>query len=274
MRATELTDIGMGLRLSSADLAASGSEEIADLVYRHGVLVISDVRLDNEAYVEFVTRFGDPAEVFPAVHQAPGCRYVRLQSNIPGHGVSAGGTYWHSDGPFQDPPTRLTFLLCDEAPDHGGRTLFADTRFAYERLPEALRDLVADRTGYFPCRRMTEANLRAARLINADAVSEEEAARQLAKLRDVSLPLVRKHPHTGRPALYLNQRWLRSIDGLSEQDSERVLKALYDTVTDEQYLYAHSWTAGDLVIWCNDSVLHKAIPAPAGTRKVTRRITV
>jgi taurine dioxygenase len=274
MRTEELTGIGMGLRLSGADLPGLGTADVEDLVHRHGVLVFSGVRMDDEAYVEFATRFGEPAEVFPALHQAPGSRHIRLQSSIPGYGVSAGGTYWHSDGPFNDPPTRLTFLLCDEAPPSGGRTLFADTRFAFERLPESLRALVEGRTGFFPCRRLTEANLRTARLIDAGAVSEEEVVRQLAKVRDVSLPLVRVHPRTGRRALYLNQRWLRSIDGMSEQDGERLLKSLYDVVTEERYLYAHGWTVGDLVIWCNDSVLHKAIPAPAGTRKITRRITV
>jgi taurine dioxygenase len=228
----------LGLRLPAGDAAG-----LPALLSEHGLLVLEGSALDDCALVEFARVFGEPAPV--GSYRTQASPHVRLQSNVSGLGAVSTGGYWHADGPLEDPPCRATLLICDEAPGAGGATLFADMRAAYERLPDELAARVATLRGRFPCR---------------------------GRPRHEH-PLVRSHPVTGRHALYLNEHWLRGVAGLSAEASRAILDALYAVATDPRFVYEHRWRPGDLLVWDNAIVLHKATPAPIG-RKVTRRVTI
>jgi taurine dioxygenase len=83
--------------------------------------------------------------------------------------------------------------------------------------------------------------------------------------------VVRSHPRTGRPALYLNQQWLREIQG---KPDGALLERLYATATADGNVYRHHWLAGDLLLWDNAAVMHRALPPAPGSLKTTRRITI
>lgn len=264
-----LTDIGLAARVTvpfaDADLDPRLPGQVLALLDQYGVLVLTGLDLDNERYSTFAGAFGLLERVFPLAHADPTHPFIRLQSNQDGVGVAAGGEYWHADGPLTELPTALTFLLCEQAPADGGETLFADMRRALQLLPADTRDRVAGRLGWYPCREIALREMREA------GIGQEEQDRKLAELTDLTHPIVRTHPRTGRPALYLNQQWLREIQ---DEPDGALLQQLYDLATAPANVYRHRWRHGELLLWDNAAVMHRALPPAAGSAKTTRRITI
>ncbi|MYV66558.1 hypothetical protein GT043_11535, partial [Streptomyces sp. SID2131] len=271
MRTTELAGSGPGLRVDDPATAPPGA--LRALLWEHGVLHLPRFPRDPEALTTLARSFGEPQTVFPAGHRVPGQPHVRLQSNVRGLGANAGGQYWHADGSFVPDTPLVTVLTCDEAPDAGGETLFADLRAGYDALPGALRAEVDGLDGGFPCRRIAEQDMRRATAMRTVVLSEAERNRKLAELTDFVRPLVAAHHTTGRRALVLNEYWLRDVPGRTPEEGRRLLDLLYGEVTRPDRVYRHRWSVGDVLLWDNASVLHKALPAAPGRRKITRRIT-
>ena len=264
MTAQPLTGFGLGLLIYYPGQYAPA--DFPSLLDEHGILLIRGLSLDGAGYCAVAAEFGELEPVFPAAHQEPGEPFIRLQSNV-GVGVSSGGEYWHADGPITEVPTAVTLLLCQEAPAAGGETLFADMRRAYSTLDGGLRGRIEERRGRYPCR---EIGLREMRLAG---IPEDEQRSKLGSLRDLHHPIVRRHPHTGRKALYLNQQWLEGFED-DPADDEGLLPPLYAHATRDDNVYRHRWLPGDLLVWDNASVMHRALPPGEGSRKITRRITV
>ncbi|GAA3347148.1 hypothetical protein GCM10020358_60800 [Amorphoplanes nipponensis] len=262
------------LRLEAVTAATRDRDRVRALLRRHGVLHLTGFTGGDGGLTELAGWFGRPDVVFPREHQVPGRPVLRLQSNVPGLGANAGGQYWHADGSYAEVPTEVTLLHCIEAPAASGETLFADMRAAYRALDPELRELIDGRTAFYPCRRIAARSMAVASAMKTVRMSPEEQRSKLAELRDVHRPLVREQPDTGERALHLNERWLRTIDGLDEARGARVLSRLYATATAPQRLYRHRWTVGDLLIWDNYAVMHKAVPVAGAGRKVTHRATV
>ncbi|WP_369359742.1 TauD/TfdA dioxygenase family protein [Streptomyces sp. cg2] len=279
MLMTGLTAFGLGLRVEGFAPSSYGNGTLAGstvraLLREFGVLHFVGFPLDNDVYGNFASWFGNPEPVFPAEHQVPGYPQMRLQTNIRGLGANAGGQYWHADGSFLKIPTSVTLLLCEEAPADEGETLFADMRRAYEVLPDPVRESVTELQGSYPCRQIADRDMQRAVAMKTAPLSEEDRRRKLDQMSDFTRPLVTEDTVTHRRALHLNQHWLRSIEGRSETESAETLELLYSTATAASNVYRHRWTVGDLLVWHNTLVMHKAIPARAGQRKVTRRITI
>lgn len=272
MRLGSLTGTEFGLRIEGyPDRCSEG--ELRDLLERHGVLLFPGFGADIRQLVRFAEQFGEPEPVFPQAHQVPGHPTVRLQSNVGGLGASAGGHYWHADGPLNDSPTAATVLHCVVPPDHGGDTLFADMRAAFAALPSDTRAQAANHRGYYPAKDIARRDIERACLMRTAIIPAAEKEAKIASLRNLYHPLVRRHLTTGEPALYLNEHWLASVEGLTEIEGNRLLWQLYRAATHEENLYRHSWTFGDLIVWDNALVMHKALPVRHGGRKVTHRIT-
>ncbi|MCF1594967.1 TauD/TfdA dioxygenase family protein [Streptomyces muensis] len=276
---TGLTEYGLGLRIDGFSPAGSGPGNLARptvraLLREFGVLHFTGFPDDNDAYSAFAHWFGRPEPVFPAEHQVPGHAHMRLQTNVRGRGANAGGQYWHADGSFAEVPTSVTLLYCEEAPQDEGETLFADMRRAYLLLPDAVRESLPGLLGNYPCRQIAARDMERAVMMRTVTLSEEDRRRQLDHLYDFTRPLVAEDPETGRRALHLNQHWLSDVVGKPDSESRELLGLLYDTATAPSNVYRHRWTAGDLLVWDNASVMHKAVPAPRGQIKTTRRITI
>ncbi|MFJ9461550.1 TauD/TfdA dioxygenase family protein [Kitasatospora sp. NPDC101447] len=273
MRTTELTDFGLGLRIDGFEPGSHSPRMLRTLLWEYGVLHLTGFPRDPAEFSGLARWFGEPETVFPAEHRAPGHPEVRLQTNVRGLGANAGGQYWHADGSFAPTRSLVTLLTCDEAPQEEGETLFADLRAGYADLPEELRAEVSGLNGGFPCRQIAEQDMRRATAMRTVVLSEEERRRKLAELTDFVRPLVATHHATGREVLVLNEHWLRDVPGRSPADGRRLLGLLYGTVTRPANVYRHRWAVGDVLVWDNTSVLHKAVPAAPGRRKITRRIT-
>jgi len=255
-----LTPFELGIRLDLPPLSsASGFAAPIKRLNDCGLLLFKGMAADPQALLAMARGFGDLEDVRPPEHRLGHFVNVRLQSNIEGVGVRGGGTYWHADSPWYDPPAAATLLLCVEAPDQGGETTFVDMRAALRALPPDLRSCVDSAIGHYPCRQ----------IIDAEYIADPVLVGQM---HDIKRPLIRRHPVDGTPALYLNEKWLACIDGLEAAQSGSVLRRLYAFVDDFEQRYTHRWEPGDLLVWDNSVVCHKASPSCEGSRKITWRV--
>jgi len=159
----------------------------------------------------------------------------------------------------------VTLLLCLEAPNQGGGTEFVDAAALYDDWEPPERAWLDTLVGVFPNRSTLAADLRAMRL---------ESSEMLARTQDTEHSVVRIHPYTGRRAVILNEVWMRSLRGMTQEEAVPVLRGLAARVEASPRRYSHRWAVGDLLVWDNHRVLHRAAPIGAGATKVTVRARV
>jgi taurine dioxygenase len=275
MRTEELTDFGLGLRIHDLDRNRSGAldstNELRRLVYEHAAVLISDAftGMDNDSYAEFASRFGAPCPVLAARRRADGHPCVERLTVVP----SKNNTGWHQDlveVPGQSP---ITFMLCDEAPTENGETLIADMRAMIDGLPAVLRTELEGYTGYYPLLDSIEQDMRLAGALESKGWSADEFAKRMAHVRNYTMPLVNRHPITGRKTLSFNEWHRPHITELVKADGDQLLDTILAAATSETNVYRHRWRVGDLLIWDNSLTMHTAVRVGAGT-KVHRRIIV
>ncbi len=230
------------------------------------VLVLRGSSLSTEEQLELTAIFGDTIEPWDRHHKHPGEQRVQVITNAGRDSVDykTSTLYWHSDQSFTLAPSRYTVLHAIRVPSFGGRTLFVDTRGAYDAMNSHLRrdvrDLFASHSfGYIM------AGLTAKR-ISCQAADEDRR-----KYSDVIHPIVRLQPETGRYALYLSELCVSGVEGLSETESRGILDALYAETLVSQFIYAHQWQTGDTVIWDNAALMHRAEDIPVHMPRVFHR---
>ena len=215
----------------------------------HSVLVIRHQRLSPAELLAAVRQFG---EVFPqhnsrfALPECPLIHYISNQDRYPDGRRYIPGEGYHTDHSNAERPPKATVLHAVQLPDRGGDTQYVNMCCAYDDLPAA-----------------TKARISSARAIHVyqSRFSERKlmGLPQTAKVPDaVTHPLVRTHPETGRKALYLNPIRTEGIVDMAENEGLRLLADLLAHATQPQYQYRHRWQAGDVVMWDNRCLLHKA----------------
>lgn len=219
----------------------------------HHVVVFPDQALTREQQYGFIANFG---EIEPhASRNSQGKRYAvaHVISNLDANGnpvdrsSSPVSNYrWHTDKAYYAVPPMLTALYAVELPPRGGDTEFANTAMGYAALPEETKRRIARLRVVF----RWGAGARQSGSFPAEA--------ELRERPPVDHPLVRTHPETGEKALYLgNHAW--HILGMPEAEGAALLAELLEHTTRPQFVYAHRWRKGDLVMWDNRCLLHRAV---------------
>jgi alpha-ketoglutarate-dependent 2,4-dichlorophenoxyacetate dioxygenase len=167
---------------------------------------------------------------------------------------------WHSDSSFEKPAARYSMLHAVAVPDKRGNTEFADTRAAYDALDPDLVARVA------PLRAVHSALYSRFMLGDTDYTDEQRAV-----LPPVEWPIVRTHP-SGRKLLFIGAHCSHVV-GMNVAEGRLLLAELLEHTTQRQFVYAHSWRAGDLVIWDNRAILHRGRSFDLGVRRELRRST-
>jgi taurine dioxygenase len=160
----------------------------------------------------------------------------------------------------------LSALYALEVPEKNGHALgdtsFASTTAAYEALPRETKDRVQRLRNVHSYRYYRAKNIQAqkeeqargGRVIQEHVLTEE----QLKTVPDVETPVVRTHPVTKRKGLFVNEAHTSHIVGLPKDASEALLAQLYRHIVKPEFIYTHSWQPGDLLLWDNAAVQHKA----------------
>jgi taurine dioxygenase len=238
----------------------------------HHVLVFRDVHITPAEQVRFSARWGRLQRHVLHQFALPGQPEVLVVSNIVENGRPIGlgdaGVYWHSDLSYKQQPSLGSFLHAQELPATGGDTLFANQHLAWDQLPRALKDDVA---GLWAEHSYLK---KYADLQKRSPWRPDLNAQQLAQVTPVAHPVVRTHPETGRPALFISEHFTTRIVGLPADDSDALLAALFEHSTQDRFVYRHQWQPGDLVFWDNRSLLHLATGCPDDQRRRLYRTTI
>jgi taurine dioxygenase len=224
-------------------------ERLNRIFVEHSVLVIRDQQLAPAQVLAAVQLFG---EVFPqhntkfALPECPMIHYISNQDRYPDGKRYIPGAGYHTDHSNAVAPPKATILHAVQLPDSGGDTQYVNMHAAYEGLPEATKARIAGRKAIHVYQsRYSERKLMAL----PDAAKVPDA---------VAHPLVRTHPESGRKAIYFNPIRTEGIVGMDDGEGLPLLDELLAHAVQEKYQYRHRWQPGDLVMWDNRCLLHKA----------------
>lgn len=220
---------------------------------KYEVVLFREQDLTPGQLVKFSGNFGELDVHHMAEHTFPEFPEVRVLSNVRQDGqlvgVNRGGRHWHSDLSYKPYPGIATFLYGVSCPPTGGDTLFASMTAAWEALPEEMKKRLRGKKA------VHDRNFRYSALYpDRPALTPE----QVAKVPPVEQPLIRRHPATGRPSLFVCKDVVSNITGMDAESGRRLIDELEEFVTRAEFVYAHEWKAGDLVVWDNRSTMHKA----------------
>jgi taurine dioxygenase len=217
----------------------------------HSVLVFRDQHLSPHQLLSAVQLFG---EVFPqhntrfALPECPQIHYISNQDFFPDGKRYIPGEGYHTDHSNAAEPPKATVLHAVQLPDHGGDTQFVNMHRAYETLPAATKVRIGG---------LRAVHVYQSRYSERKLMGLSDAARQ--KVPDAVIhPLVRTHPESGRKSIYLNPIRTEGIVGMEEREALTLLDELLAHATQPQCEYRHRWRQGDLVMWDNRCLLHKA----------------
>jgi taurine dioxygenase len=274
----KFTPLGSGFALETADIDISRSMPEAKFArlerafFAGQVLVIRGQKVTATEFAAFAHRFGAPEpHVIDQFHH-PDDPNILILSNVRIDGKPSGladaGSYFHTDYSYLQMPARATMLYSIEVPRVGGNTLFANQYAAYDELPEAMKRRIEPLTAihhYGNRKDQDESSRTAASLLTPE---------QKAKMPLITHPVVRKHPVTGRKALYAVSGSSFGIVGMPDDEAVALLDELAAHATQAKYQYSHSYSIGDVVIWDNASLLHAATLTEPDDPRTLWRITI
>jgi taurine dioxygenase len=262
----------MAIAVGGADLRRAPDNALAERLHEalleHQVLCIRDQDIGPGEFLAAISMFGEP-QIRPELPQLAGFPGVTTLSSddrdTQGDGKRlVAGARWHTDDSHMAAPSALTALYGIAVPEVGGDTEFANMYAAYEALPAAMRERLAGMQAVH----MTTPNraVGRARTIAPDI---------LAARAPVVHPLVRTHPETRRKALYIARNRMDHIVGMDREEGHRLIDELQAHSTQPQFVYRHKWRRGDIVIWDNRCLMHKANgDYPEGARRFMNRVIV
>ncbi|MBN9497295.1 MAG: TauD/TfdA family dioxygenase [Alphaproteobacteria bacterium] len=249
-------DAGYGARIFGLDHLPDDSQRAAiqAALDEYGVVAIDGQQLDRATLVAFTRQFGESVRHQVAEYLAGDNPEVMiLSNNFNADGKRLGapnnGIFWHSDQIHQATPVTYTLLYGHEVPRDSGDTLFADMRAVHDALPNHIRERLAGRNVVHSFRASYEKNY-----IEAEPLTE---ARRAAN-PDVAHPALRTHPTTGRKSVYIDPDSAIAIDGLAKDESDAILAFVFDFLERPEFVYRHRWKRGDLVVWDNRCLMHRA----------------
>jgi len=268
------TDVALDVRLLSPTIGAEirgldcasdlSDEEIAAIraVWLERLVVFfPDQHLDDETQIAFAGRFGELTESHPVEPQVLERREV--------HSIESGKDrtdFWHTDITFMQRPAMASMLRSIEVPDAGGDTMWSDTRGAYDALAEPLQRLCDGLSAYHYEQYYAQ--------MVAEGHGNVWEGKKLTRLLPALHPVVRVHPETGRRNLFVNPKFTLRVVDFPEAQSDRLLRLLYDHMTDPRFVVRYHWSPGTLAFWDNRATMHYGIFDYEGERRVMHRVTL
>jgi taurine dioxygenase len=251
----------IGAEIRNCDLTRQ-TPEMHEVLRRalaeHAVIVIKDQEITPAHHAELAIGFGTPQNRVDPSTCIHGYPFMNGVSKSEDEFVNIGNA-WHIDQTYQvDPPT-TTLLVAREIPERGGDTLFSSMAAAYDALSDGLK----------------------ATLDTLDAVhSNERVFARNTRLQGrtilppVTHPVVIRNPITGRKSLYITAGYTLRFDGWTEQESEPLLKYLFQHGQRPEFQARIKWTPGTIAIFDNSQTWHYALNDYQGRRRYMERVTV
>ena len=266
---------GVGTEVTGINLESLSDEDagfILEAIHTHSTLLFRDQKLSNEGLVSFSRHFGAVVEA-PDIQRkktVPGMPQIYIVSNIKGDdgkpigSFGAGEAIWHADNSNRAIPPFATLLYAVEVPPTGGDTWVASMIAALEDMPDDLREQIEGRFIKH------DGTYNAGGFIREGVEASDDPRTCAGRLH----PAICAHHASGKPVLYLGRRRNAYVDGLSLEESETLLDALWAHATKSAYSYAHHWRKGDLLMWDNRSTLHRRDEIDPAHRRLMLRTLI
>jgi len=244
----------IGAEITGVDVTSlddKGFAPIREAWLRYGVIAVRGQQLEIPDFLSYSARFGHVAE-----HPTTSTRHAQYpQLTVMGINkfdakgklipsiYARGGHNFHTDGPYEDIPYMATQLYAVAIPSRDGDTYFSSMYAAYDAMPARLKTLLEGRRAAY-------------------GFSEKGTMKSLNeadKNRVVKMHLITPvHPETGRRSLYFDPGKIRYVEGLEGPQSDDIIAELQELMIQPGAGYTHKWQAGDVVIWDNRCLVHKA----------------
>jgi len=268
----------LGAEVVGLDLAESMDDEtfqaIRDAWMKHLVLAFPNQALSEEQQITFSQRFGALEEHHQDIIKSRSSPQIFRVSNVNDEGNMMASDHpsvaqislaqrWHTDSSYRAVPSMGSILHGIEVTKEGGETCFSNMYMVYDALNLATKRRI---TG---CRaRHDFGHLTKLAPVKPLTESERQA------MPPVWQPMVRKHPWTGRPSLFISPIYNDAIEGMNDDEAAELLTELTEFAGRDEFVYRHRWTQGDVVMWDNRCTMHRVTPYDLNLRRVMHRNTV
>jgi len=264
----------LGVEIIGVDLARGVDAALFGSIHQafleHQVLLFGPQDLPPGRQVEFARHFGEVQIHVMNQYHADGHPELYRLSNLDEHGNPSGkhpdkGTLaWHTDGSWRRVTGQATIIYGEVVAGEGGETHFCDMYGAYERLSPEWKQRIGS------LRAVHNLDFSRTRRHGEDPMTEA----QRREVPPVDHPIVRTHPETGRKCLFLGDH-AEYVVGMDYGEGRALIEELNALAVHPDLAYEHRWAPGELLVWDNRCVMHRATEYdPAVHRRVVRRCTV
>jgi taurine dioxygenase len=282
------TGCALGAEIRGIDLAEEVSPEtraaLVEAWADHLVLLFRDQNLTEDGFLAAARVFGElqasvtsdrpGAAAESSIGKASSPEICVLHNLGPdgrptatNSGAGSGELVWHSDNSYAESPPAGTMLYALQVPPEGGNTYFTNQYLAYDALDDDVRDAIEGRTAVQDYSRDGTGKIR----------PDVTPPTRPDQVPGAHHPVVRTHPLSGRKSLYLGRRYAypsQYIDGVPDDESERLLDLLWDRATDPAFVWGHVWRRGDLLLWDNRCTMHRRDAIPTTAPRVMHRTLI
>ena len=274
----------MGAEVTGVNLAQLTDAQFVEIehaLFRHKMIFFRDQQITHAEHESFSLRFGPFAD---DAYTKGVEGHVNIQPVIKEADAEVAmifGSGWHTDSAFLARPPAISMLYGVDIPPYGGDTIWTNTALAYATLSDTMRSML---TGLRVRMSMQRVLATAQEYMPPDdtpigrLAATRDAGRLdpdvVGKVRGMAHPLIRTHPVTGERALYCDKTYAVGIEGLTEGESEPLLRFLSDHATQPAFTCRLRWSPGTFAVWDNRLCLHQAFNDHDGYRREMYRTTV
>ena len=251
-------------------LSDDAASQLADAWTRHGVLVFRRQSICEDELVEFSNLFGHADVIVRADWKSenrPEVIHISNMKDSAGRsigGLGAGELNWHTDQSYVVEPATGSILYMVEMPRTPPLTYWANLQLAYDALSAQTKARIEDLNVIYDY------------LVRQSTYDDEpKMSGELRRATPlVTHPLVNTHPLSGKRSLYLDPTTAAGIEGMTQADSRALLDELTQHATQVEFVYAHQWQIGDVVMWDNGLLMHRRDAFDASKNRLLKRTTI
>ncbi len=264
----------LGAEIGGVDLAKPLDGAVFEAIHaaflEHRVVFFRDQKLAHTDQIAFGRRFGalDVHPIAEGMDEHPELIRVLKPAGEP----ASFGVAWHSDNSFFETPSLGTMLYGVKVPPHGGDTLFASMERSYDTLSETMKGWLADLRAIHSAGRAYDPRTVGREKYDGSAAISYKYSDSIWD--EVSHPVVRTHPETGRKSLYVNAMFTQRVEGLRPAESRALLDFLFEHCAQPELTCRFRWEPGSLALWDNRCVQHYALDDYQAFERLMYRVTI
>ena len=260
----------IGAVLRGVNLAEPASDDligdIRSALLKHQVIFFEGQDFTPTQQRDFAARFGD-LHVHPLYDRDEGHPEIMIIDNHVDNPTD--NNFWHTDVTFIDTPPMGSILAARQLPPVGGDTMWASMTAAYNALSKPMQKFLQG----------LEAVHDFSFAFTAEGLAGSQAGREkyekaVAANPPVTHPVIRTHPETGEPGIFVNSVFTRRIKGLRREESKALMAFLNNHIQQPEFVVRWRWRPGDVAFWDNRNTQHRAVDDFLPHRRIMTRATV